>query len=565
MTDHTPIEPKDVFASIPRITLADVRDAAMGKASGTRLRDLRSAFRFLEDRTGLDLAETPATAAAVRDLFEDKRAVELGASEKRLANIRSIVTRAIKSHGPRRTWITQEIERSPEWRALLDRVARQEDQWALSRLACYCTVMQIPPDAVQTAMLGGFWQALSHEVMSKSPKAIFKRTIHAWNRSLRDVPRWPGERLGSPFKTDPYMLPLEAFPAGFQQAVASWEERLRNPDPLDPSAPVRAFRPATIEGYRYTFRRLATALVKSGTVSIDQITGFEVFFVEDHFKAALRPFLKGETVKTEGYAHKMATQMIAVGRHHLGYDEAQLAPFHAIVQRLKPKSPGGMGERNRTRLKQFDDEEVVQRLLRFPEEELERALKQRSKLRRAKGVERALAISLAIFTGLRVKNLRELNLDTQLRRRGKRVFVHLSDDETKSHRALDLELPPETIELLDHFVADHRPLLPGSQGPYLFPGQGGGARSYSAMRDTLSRTLWKQAGIRMSPHLYRHAIAKIVVERQPELALDLSRRLGHKSLNTTYQSYLGTEGPAASRRINTLLKALRDDSCGDES
>ncbi|MDU8914210.1 site-specific integrase, partial [Aestuariicoccus sp. MJ-SS9] len=328
---------------------------------------------------------------------------------------------------------------------------------------------------------------------------------------------------------------------------------------LDPSAPVRAYRPATIEGYRYTFRRLATALVKSGTVSIDQITGFEVFLTEDHFKAALRPFLKGETVKTEAYAHKMATQMIAVGRYHLGYDDAYLAPFLAIVQRLKPKSPGGMGERNRTRLEQFDDEEVVQRLLRFPEEELDRALKQSNKLRRAKGVERALAMSLAIFTGVRVKNLRELNLETQLRRSGKRVFVHLSDDDTKSHRALDLELPPETIRLMDLFLAEHRAVLPGSDGPYLFPGQDGGPRSYSAMRDALSRTLLKHAGIRMSPHIFRHVIAKIVVERQPELALDLSRRLGHSSINTTYQAYLGTEGPAASRRINALLAKLRDD------
>ena len=45
-----------------------------------------------------------------------------------------------------------------------------------------------------------------------------------------------------------------------------------------------------------------------------------------------------------------------------------------------------------------------------------------------------------------------------------------------------------------------------------------------------------------------------VVERRPELAFDVSRRLGHKSMNTTYQSYLGTETPAASRRINALLQ-----------
>ena len=78
------------------------------------------------------------------------------------------------------------------------------------------------------------------------------------------------------------------------------------------------------------------------------------------------------------------------------------------------------------------------------------------------------------------------------------------------------------------------------------------------MRATLVKSLLKHAGIRLSPHLYRHIISKIVIERHPELALDVSRRLGHKSLRTTYASYLGTETPAASRRINALLAGVRD-------
>lgn len=84
------------------------------------------------------------------------------------------------------------------------------------------------------------------------------------------------------------------------------------------------------------------------------------------------------------------------------------------------------------------------------------------------------------------------------------------------------------------------------------------------MRDALSKPLRKYAGIEMSPHLYRRAIAKIVVERNPECALDVSRRLGHTSVNTTYQSYLGTETPAASRRINALLSELGNNDLGEQ-
>ena len=196
----------------------------------------------------------------------------------------------------------------------------------------------------------------------------------------------------------------------------------------------------------------------------------------------------------------------------------------------------------------------MQRFLDLPNIELQRALAVKNPFRRAKGVEKALMLAFSIFASLRAKNLRSLRLDHNLRRAGDRLFIELFEDETKTHAPLTLEMPEELIGLLDLFVEKHRPLLPGADGPYLFPGENGGPRSYSAIRDAVGVHVGKLTGITISPHLYRHAVAKIVVERRPELAFDVSRRLGHKKMNTTYQSYLGTETPAASRRINHLLQ-----------
>ena len=71
--------------------------------------------------------------------------------------------------------------------------------------------------------------------------------------------------------------------------------------------------------------------------------------------------------------------------------------------------------------RQFDDDAAVQRLLGFPEEERARALRQRNPLRRARGLERALAISILASRGLRIRNLRQLHLNRNLRRAGKRM------------------------------------------------------------------------------------------------------------------------------------------------
>jgi integrase len=78
------------------------------------------------------------------------------------------------------------------------------------------------------------------------------------------------------------------------------------------------------------------------------------------------------------------------------------------------------------------------------------------------------------------------------------------------------------------------------------------------MREAISVPLKRHAGIIVNPHLFRHAIAKIVVERNPEMYVAVSRRLGHRSINTTLGSYLGTETRAASRQINRLLHEARD-------
>jgi len=198
-------------------------------------------------------------------------------------------------------------------------------------------------------------------------------------------------------------------------------------------------------------------------------------------------------------------------------------------------------------------------VLRYPATEYARAIQNKHPMRRAKGVERALIVSILIFAGVRAQNLRTLHLKDNIRHSAGRMFLELEVDETKTHAEHTAELPRETIDLLDDFVANHRPLLPGSDGPYLFPSPDGRARHYSSIRTVISKNLLEQTGIRMSPHLFRHFVAKIVAERKPELLPDVSRRLGHKSFNTTYQSYLGTETPAASRRVNALLAEVNDE------
>ncbi len=132
-----------VFDTGGRRTLADVLADCEATLTGAALRDTRSAFRFLADKRGVDLAATLARPPEIRQIFAPLSPARLGISEKRFANIRSLVGSAVARFGMRRTWITREIPLDEAWCDLLARIPDRQHRWGLSRLACYATVKGI--------------------------------------------------------------------------------------------------------------------------------------------------------------------------------------------------------------------------------------------------------------------------------------------------------------------------------------------------------------------------------------------------------------------------------------
>lgn len=279
------------------------------------------------------------------------------------------------------------------------------------------------------------------------------------------------------------MLPLNSFPKSFQEEVEAFCQYLRAPDPLDPHAPLRAYRSATIKGYVLTFRRLGSEFVRTGSIAQGEVSGLAVLCTPEHLKAALRPYLPEGAGRTFEYPHKMAVHITFVARQYLRMSEEAVAPIRLITSRLGENLPLGMGKRNKSRLAPFDDPAVVRRLLAFPAAERDRTS----------------------------RTIRERTLQTSSRIRW---------SVSASGRAR-------------------------RNAPRFFTAQRGWAH------------IKKHLGINVSPHLFRHFVGKIVMERDPGMIADISRRLGHKSINTTYGTYLGTETPAASRRINALLEGLQ--------
>jgi integrase len=545
---------RTVFLDSAPASLQQVRDRVMAQAAGTDRRDMLSALDTVSRLFKRDLANIRASAKSLRPLFGSASAAQLGISDKRYANVRSCVAAALRRYSDAPAALTKRIVLSAEWTALLARVDRNTYRFALYRLACFCSQMKVDPDRVDREVLLGFFAALQAEEIVKHPKRILKHTMAHWNMCAKIVPNWPVARLSSPFDQDLVALPLQLFPESFRADLARWQRRLLGADVLDVDAPARPLRPITVRNNSAIVARFASAVVRCGQLTLPEVRDLAVLVQVDNFKAGLRVFLDRAGGDATPYVAKIATTLLYIGKHYCGAPPAALKEHTALCKRLQGKRVRQMSQRNRERLRQFDDSENVRKLLAFPAEERARGLAEPNTYRAAKYFERALAVALWTSCVLRIQNMRTIELTSDVRWAGGKCFLSIEASKTKNRQALEFELPQEDGALLKEFVELYRPRLPGAHGQFLFPGRGGKPRADSTMRCDFRDAMRRRVGLTMNPHLMRHTVAKIVVERDPGMYGAVSQLLGHKHMDMTSAHYLGTETRAAGRHVNRLLQ-----------
>lgn len=202
---------RQAFKSNAGVSLQDVRTAVAALPASTKRRDTLSALDGVRKLYGRDLQTVPADWRTLRSLFVSRNAAQLGVSEKRLANIRSEVTKAVRTFGVSSPAMTKRIALEPAWSQLLASAPNKRYGHALSRLACFCSLMGIPTSGVNSEALLAFHEALVAEEVIKDPRKILKFTISHWNMCRSRVKGWPDYKLASPFPSSQYALDLGDF------------------------------------------------------------------------------------------------------------------------------------------------------------------------------------------------------------------------------------------------------------------------------------------------------------------------------------------------------------------
>lgn len=555
MTPEFAAKARAAFTDHAGSTLKDVRDQVAALPASTQRRDTLSALDAVQKLFKRDLATVQTNWRALRQLFQGRNAAQLGVSEKRYANIRSDIVRAVKGHGPASPFMAKRMPLAPAWTALLETVPLRRYGQALSRLARFCSVLRISPHHITKETLLAFHDAMTAEEVIKDPRRILKHTVAHWNMCQKRVPEWPDYKLASPFPSNRFMLDLQEFPSSFQEDVAKWRRRVLKADILDEDGPDVALRPITVDGEEKLLRRFASALINTGHKKLEEITSLAVLVEIDQLKQGIRFFLKRAGGNPTGYVRKFAWLLLSVARHHVKLPEKEIAAIRKVVVKLG-KREVGMTPRNRERLSQFDDHENVVKLLTSPQMERNRGLKITNLYRRAKAFERALSAAILIYASVRMQNLRTIQIEKNIRYSRGVCILSFDKTEMKNGRPLELELPEGVANLLQEFVRNHRPILPGADGPYLFPGRDGGPRSHNTMRQDFEGAVLKHTGLKVNPHLMRHATAMLAINQDPANLPMVAQRLGHSGIQTARDFYLGNESRPSSRVMNTILEEV---------
>jgi integrase len=526
-----------------------------------RRKSVGCTLRCLSRHLHRNVAGMPVEPAQLRDLLARFNPVRAGVGRSRCATLRNDLSFICRYAGQVMIPSRSRTPLTPEWKSYLSQVTNKGDRMALGRLARFSVDNGIAPGDVDDEVLSRYGQQLESQSLARRPRTIYRNTINAWNRAVDTCARWPAGKLALPENPATWTLRLETFPACFKAEVESYLSWMGGSDLFNSRGPRRACQPATLVSRRYDIRTAASGLVAQGR-DPTTITGLADLVEPQSAEAILRYLYERDLRNGSKNAHQVALAMKLIARDWLRLEGEFVDRLAGYVRRLRAPQRG-MTEKNRGRLRPFDDPRNVMRLLHFPQDELRRVrTRDQGTRREALRVQIALAVELLLMAPIRRKNLAAIHIGRHLSwtRGGRRGTVHLviPGEETKNGEPLEFELSAETTRLLTAYLEDYRPRLTHDEAGWLFPGKGNGPKTAGALASQIKRAVYAGTGLEMNAHLFRHLAAKLYLEDHPGGYEVVRRVLGHRSLQTTVNAYCGTETAAATRHFDKTILKLRE-------
>ncbi len=560
MTAHAPI----YDPNLP--SLADLRCQieARHDLPLLRRRDMASAIRTLAGWFNLPEENVPASAKFIREKLERVHAITASVSPRRIQNVRSLVLAAMRAAGVSTKLAPYASPFSAEWQCLWDLL--DGDTYAkteLSRFLRFCSAQGIAPGAVNDTVSAQFLAAIEAESLLVKPKTRHQSMCRVWNRMMETHAGsgWPQVHLTVPrYEQRLYRIGAEKVSAGVAADVEAYLTHLRGTDIF--SGLPKPFRPKSVKAVEGHLWRYLSALHHAG-VELSGVPSFDALLTPELVKRGMRWFLGRNGDKPSKHIGEIAWALRCYAVKYRDPSTETATFFAEVLPKLRQQQTG-LSEKNITAMAQFDDPLAVERFLLLPQRLWDLAL---AKTKTVEGrtlrqeahllVQSAVAIEILQFAPVRIENLNHLRLDQHLVWQGAKLRLIIPAAEVKNSQALDFLLPEATSARVQRYIKDWRCLFLPKSNPYLFPGRDGKAKDQAALRKQIEKTLWDHAALRLTPHQFRHAAAKIPLDARPGFYEVVRKILGHKSMVTTYSHYAGAETQAAVELYGDIISDHR--------
>ena len=181
-----------------------------------------------------------------------------------------------------------------------------------------------------------------------------------------------------------------------------------------------------------------------------------------------------------------------------------------------------------------------------------------------------LMIALLALRPLRRLNIMAIELGQNLVKVSAGYQLCFSEDETKTHRALDIPFPAQLLADLARYLNHHRPVLlarhlPGDTGGpngspptcHLWLTRYGEPFSPKSSVGSLEKHMTARFGHDVNTHLFRDCAATSVANEDPEHTRIGALILGHQTLQTTERHYILANGRSASAGYHDKILSMR--------
>jgi integrase len=568
----------------PELTLAAVLDGVLADESLTPARraSIASALRSLAKLLDVRLETIPAHPRFLRKRMAKVSFAAAGMSKGRWFNVRSLVRAALEHAGVNLIPGRYHAPLIPAWDKLVELLPNAMSRFRLSRFVQYCSAHGTSPEAVDGATFDAFEVRLDAADLKDSPRKLARTARQFWNRAVDTIPGWPQRRVAVPNHTNGYALPWDVLPVSLLAELGAWFSRLAGTDPLEK----RTFRPlraSSIATRRRQLREYLSALVHSGhppetlcsladVVQVDWVRDALRFIIrrkqaaENPEGTAMRGTNRPTPVQVSVQALHLTQMICAIARHYVKVPIAHQNELKALCKQLSPKH-AGLSERNRMRLRQFDDPAAVQLMVTLPRRIMTGLRRSGTPTRRdALRAQDAVALEILLMAPMRLANLAGIELGRHLlKHRGGGMRLHIPANEVKNAAEINAPLPAESVDLISHYLDRYRPVLADPAAPYLFPGKNGNAKSSDMMRTQIKRATHNDGAIDITPHFARHFAAKHFLTANPGQYGVVRLVLGHRSVNTTTKYYADTDSIHANKIFADHVTRMRGPDIGDEA